>query len=505
MRSRTWRRSFLLWTCAAILIASVALSAIAGALRDPGARSMPPVPVAIPLDDRIGAIAPAPPREWLDPWMAHADFGDVLDAIPMLPVEPRELARSIRRSLDGRRRELATLLAQESIAELAVRAHAGERYANLALGHALPPSTAKAVAYEREAELHDSDRARRHALETLLLIGDDRALDRLLEDPRYAAVFDARLRYVRAFRTLDWPELMLWIGPSQLAHASVTFILLGVLSGVVWLIFFAHAGGVRSPWSARFALCAAAILLGVLSVIPTLLLSVWMEEVLGIRLDDTLLGGVAYFVVSVGLREELCKLIAFLPLAPIVIRRGDRLEMLVVAGCVGLGFAAEENIGYFARSGGADAAGRFLTANFGHAVDTALIGFSFCRMIQDPKNHAGDFAFVFVLVVVGHGVYDALIIVPQLAEWNLFSGMIYVLVAYLFFNELRELSRDVKHRVPLTATFVYGLCTLLGATLIGASWEVGFAAALASVVPGTIAAGLFVFLFFRQIGEPLLP
>jgi RsiW-degrading membrane proteinase PrsW (M82 family) len=510
VRSRTWRRSFLAWTCAAILIAGVILAAIAGALRDPGRRPTPPVPAEIPLGDRVGAIAPPPVREWLDPWMARADFGDVVDAIPALMSYGAELEASIERSLDGANEAIALSLYRAqtgdaaALGSLIALAQSGAPHANLALGHSLPPEV-RGQAYETEARLHDSDRARGHALRIYLALGEDAELARLLEEPEYEAAYEPRLRYARAHRDLDWPSLILWIGPSQLAHASATFVLLGVLSGIAWLLFFVHAGGVRSPISARFGLCVAALLLGVVSVVPTLVLSVWMEEVLGIRLDDTVLGGVAYFVVSVGLREELCKLLAFLPLVPILMRRNDPLEILIVAACVGLGFAAEENVNYFAASGGADAAGRFLTANFGHAADTALIGFAFCRMLRDPKKHAGDFAFVFVLIVVGHGVYDALIIVPELAEWNLFSGMIYLFVAFLLFGELKEHARAVKHTIPLTAVFVYGLSTMLAATLIGSAWELGFGAALSVVVPGTITAGIFVFVFFRQIGEPLLP
>ena len=49
-----------------------------------------------------------------------------------------------------------------------------------------------------------------------------------------------------------------------------------------------------------------------------------------------------------------------------LLMRNSRLEMIVVAGCVGLGFAVWENLSYFAQYGSAVAFPRFLTANFFH-------------------------------------------------------------------------------------------------------------------------------------------
>lgn len=518
-RSRTWSRSFLWKTTALILAAGLALAALAAALRPTGTPSRPRVPERVPLLEGRGPDALPDPREWLDPWLADedTDFGDVVDAIPELLLEPAArgasgVAAAVERSVrDPREREIATLLvlarsgqgeALARLAELAAPADA-PRHAGLALGHALPPSELSAAAYEREAARHDDERARRHALETYAALGDTVALDRLLGDPAYAAVADATVPLLVARARLDWVGITLWMGPAQHARHAASFVALGVLSGLIWLVFLAYAGEVRSLRSARLALCVAAVLLGAISTIPTLVLSVWMDEVLGVQPSTSLQGGLAYFVASVGLREELCKLVAFLPLAPFVIRRRDPLEMLVVAGCVGLGFAAEENISYFSRSGGADAAGRFLTANFGHVVDTGLIGFFFCRMWIEKR--VTDFLLVFVLVVIGHGVYDALILVPALEPYAELNGIIYVAVAFVYFGELRKHASNAKRRVPLTAVFAYGCATLLAATLVAASFELGLGQALKVIIPATLGAALFVFVFFRQMEEPLLP
>lgn len=518
-RSRTWSRTFLGTSAAGVLVALVVVAALAGALRPSGSQARPHVPERVPLVDRRASDEPPDPRTWLDPWLANdeTEFGDVIDAIPELLHEPagrgaEGVLASIERSVrDPERREIASLLVLafsadgDALARLIAlaRADSPPRHANLALGHALPPSTQRGEAFEREASLHDSDRAREHALETYALLTDEDALARLLADPAYAAVADGTIPYLVARERLDWAGIFLWMGPAQHADHSPTFIVLGILSGIIWLVFLAYAGEVRSPKSSRLLLCVVAVLLGALSTIPTLVASVWMEEVLGVQPSSTLQGGLAYFVASVGLREELCKLLAFLPLAPIVIRRGNPLEMLVVAGCVGLGFAAEENVSYFSQSAGGDAAGRFLTANFGHVVDTGLIGFAFCRMWIEKR--VSDFFLIFILVVVGHGVYDALIVLPQLEGYSPLSATIYVAVAFVFFGELKSYTSRERRAVPLSAVFVYGLVTLLGVSLIASAWELGFTTALTVLIPGTLGAALFVFVFFRQIDEPLLP
>ena len=82
----------------------------------------------------------------------------------------------------------------------------------------------------------------------------------------------------------------------------------------------------------------------------------------------------------IGLREEALKLLLFVPLIPFLLNRDD-LEILTVAGLVGLGFALEENINYFQASAGLSAVGRFATANFLHIALTAMCGLTLTRAI----------------------------------------------------------------------------------------------------------------------------
>lgn len=498
---------------AGIVVLGIGLAALAAGVRS-GRQARPVPPVEPPMQSRLGTT-PAPASSWVDPWLADSNTApeDVIEAIPWLATHPGvgrpELHEAILRAMpQGEARAAAELLtsadpeAQSALVMLA-RAEPPPRFANHALGLALPTSTARAEAFERENEAHPSEIARRRALETYASLGDEAAIARLRSDPAYEAVADARVPYLLARQRLDWGALLVWMLPSQHARVSVTWTVLGVATALVWLMFLAYAGRVERLASPRLALCLAAIVLGALSTVPTLVASVWMEEVLGASAPQGLVGGVAYYVASVGLREEACKLLLFLPLAPIVIRRGDPLEMLLVASCVGLGFAAEENVLYFSREQGATVASRFLSANFGHTVSTGLIGFSFCRMFTERK--VTDFLLYFVAIAIGHGVYDAFIVVPELKEWSAASFIIYVGVAFLYFDVLNEHLTHERRRVPLTAVFVLGLSSLLALGLAGVAYEIGFVSALLVMLPGTIGAALFTFVFFRKIDEALLP
>src|SRR5205823_5797400 len=69
-------------------------------------------------------------------------------------------------------------------------------------------------------------------------------------------------------------------------------------------------------------------------------------------------------------------IVLFLPLVPALLRRGSRIEAMTCGALVGLGFAAEENIGYFHRFGAQATLPRFLTANFFHMSLTAVVALS---------------------------------------------------------------------------------------------------------------------------------
>ncbi|MCO6046793.1 PrsW family intramembrane metalloprotease [Aeoliella sp. ICT_H6.2] len=300
----------------------------------------------------------------------------------------------------------------------------------------------------------------------------------------------------------QWVEYW-WTIPRYMWHSIVPGpALLAGLTGICWFVFIVQAGQPHRQGGIRWPLAAVAVVLGVLSIWPTLFAVDWQRIEWNLVMTDDLRGGLRFFILGVGLREELSKLLLFLPLVPWIIRRGSEREALLVAACVGLGFAMEENIGYFLR--GEDASGRFLTANFFHMATTGLCGLAVCRAIWNPRQRLGEAIAIVLLMIVGHGLYDAVIVLPSLQMYGIFSFLLIVGLAYWFFHELRTWWQSPGETISLTATFLASVSIIVAATLVYLSSLVGLQQAAQLVILPTLALGLTVYMFLREMPESII-
>lgn len=302
------------------------------------------------------------------------------------------------------------------------------------------------------------------------------------------------------WRELWWeiPTLM-WQGASRPGP-----VLLASIAGSCWFVFLWQTMRPQYWLGTRTWLALGGVALGILSIWPTLFLVYWQKYQWGLERSASLIGGVRYFVLGVGLREELSKLVCLLPLMPLLVRLRSEMAALMISACVGLGFALEENINYFAGSAGSDALGRFLTANPMHLSLTGLVGLAIYRGIRNPSGWGPHALATFGLAVVAHGLYDAFIVVPSLQEYALFGTILFALVVYQFFRELRELRGRAKDVVSLTATFLCGVSLLTAATFIYLSSQLGWSPALDLMVPETIGLAIMVYLFLREMPETMV-
>jgi len=247
-----------------------------------------------------------------------------------------------------------------------------------------------------------------------------------------------------------------------------------------------------------------AIPLGVFSVWPTLFWLYWQEQVWNLDESQELIAGIRYFVFSVGLREELAKLLCVLPLMPLLLRLRDELATLIICGCVGLGFAMEENVSYFASSGSTNTIGRFLMANPLHLALTGLGGLAMYRAFRNPQGWALHSLGVFGTLIFAHGLYDAFIIVPALEEYSIFVTIIFALVVYQFFHELREMREAQRDVVSLSANFLCGVSLLTAATFIYVSATLGTSVAFDTLASGVTGLAVMVYLFLREMPETMV-
>jgi RsiW-degrading membrane proteinase PrsW (M82 family) len=279
---------------------------------------------------------------------------------------------------------------------------------------------------------------------------------------------------------------------------------LAVLTGLCWLAFSMQAIQPRSRSDWRTWMPPLAAALGVLSIWPTFFLIYWQKYVWGLEHSSELQPGLRDNVLGVGLREELSKLVCFLPLLPPLVRRRDELAALVVAGCVGIGFGMMENINYIAGSVGSGTLGRLLTALPAHMTLTGLLGLAAYRACVWPRECGPQFVAMFVVIVMAHGVYDALLSITVLQEYAFFSMLIFVGLVYQFFRELRPKQKLRVEPISLTANFLFCVSTVAAATFVYLSAAAGWKMAGDVLVAGIVGQGVMVYMFLREMPETMV-
>ncbi len=176
----------------------------------------------------------------------------------------------------------------------------------------------------------------------------------------------------------------------------------------------------KDPQPEPVSWLARAVLYGALMFLPILLVEMFVASVLSAIVPaNTLLGSVttAFFVAAVP--EESFKLLALW----LVLRKNpffdEHFDGIVYAVCVGLGFAAFENIGYVLgeeENWAAVAIARSLLAVPGHYAFAVLMGYYYSVYhFVDHSPKVG--ACVLLVPVVAHGIYDALAMSGMVNEY----------------------------------------------------------------------------------------
>ena len=322
------------------------------------------------------------------------------------------------------------------------------------------------------------------------------AIAQLQRDPAYAALLDVRTRLFASMRGHDWKGV--WAAVLELQKESYTDkipIILTCIAGGVWLLLTWQMGQPRGLFSFIIWAPIIAIPLGALSTLPVLFLDAYESEVWGLKHTGLFFQDCLFYLAGVGLREELCKLVFFLPFVPVLLMRKNRLETLLIAGAVGLGFAVEENVNYFRMTTPAVAFARFLTANFFHLAATGLIGLSLCDSLSNLRKKWWHFPATFIAVVAAHGFYDAFIGTPG----KLFTTLgcsCFILLSLAFFRQMAKERGPATDQLFPAATLTVGLAVLIAAIIACASITLGLTLALLTVLIGGLSLTHFVWMFF---------
>lgn len=184
-------------------------------------------------------------------------------------------------------------------------------------------------------------------------------------------------------------------------------LLVALLPAILLLVYIWKKDPQKEPTS-RFV---KAVLWGVAICIPVAFLEMGIEYVLfGVEGPTNLLGSTTMAFVVAALPEETFKLLALW----LVLRKNpyfdEHFDGIVYAVCVGLGFAAVENVFYVLgeeENWVGVAIARSLLAVPGHYAFAILMGYYYS--VYHFVNRSRKVALRILLVpVVAHGIYDAL-------------------------------------------------------------------------------------------------
>lgn len=355
--------------------------------------------------------------------------------------------------------------------------------------------------FRKELEIRpDAGFSRSGVMAILLQLKRLDELGELFDQPSYREALRGNLEEEIAIALGRWGTVVIHQAKLSLSHTPPIWFLVIALSAVVWFSIIVTFGGLIRLSSARFGLYLMGFLAGIASTWVTVGVVIWQKRIHEFGFNGDLANDLIFCISGIGLREEVVKLLFFLPFLPILLKRRSAMEALAVAACVGLGFAAEENLGYFGTGRESAVFGRFMTANFFHAALTGLAGLALFHFARWPKTRWEEFVGTFIVVVIAHGLYDALAgLVPILSqEYGIFGVIIFAALCNHYINKARGVREVGPSMVSPLGTFVVGAALLVATSWILACATFPLPLAMKSIGQPALGIGLLGFLFINQ-------
>lgn len=377
--------------------------------------------------------------------------------------------------------------------------------ANEMLGDALLESDRREEAlqaYLREIATPAATHSRKRAFKLALEDRDVEALRHLCADARVRAEVNPVALWTAAKLTGNWPLLfrahwqMEW--GRWMQGAAVP---LALFAAAIWYIILIHSAS-REPlrwW--RY-------LPGVFAGIASVWLLHWWQGTLDYRGDPedatSLSSEILEWIMHVGLPEEGAKLVLFAFFLPVLLHHRSSVKAALTAGCVGLGFALDENLHYFLDFGPQLAIGRLLTANFIHLSLTGILGWHLYELFRSRFHHATTFLIIFCAVVAAHGVYDfSLGDAAKAWGFDLAHIIILALCARIYLHLLHENERGHPSgfAISRTSVFVLGTALIGGMLMIVLVWKLQSFKGITMVLEQLVGVALVGLIYIREWRE----
>ena len=359
--------------------------------------------------------------------------------------------------------------------------------------------------YEREGAFFE----RREDIDAALSVheqnGDWSSIGERFKDPRIDRLASAWIHFRYAVQVHDWKMAFRW---SWSATYSLRFapgpMVLAFISALAWFAFCGRLGRLGERPLLRLPLYMGAFALGLVSVYFTDVLIALQESTLHLEHTGETVHDLLYFLFGVGFREELSKLIMFVPLVPLLLRgvRGEwlsKLDVVVCGALVGLGFAAVENLLYFERDDLGSAMARFLTANFLHMAMTSLTATALFEACREPDKYTFDFSRTLLTVMAMHGAYDYFLTAKGGLAY--FAMGVFILLAKQFMAAVHDARKRVGRGLPILHVFILGMSVVVGVSFVYASALVGPASAAAVLFSGLIGLFIVVYFFVQELRD----
>ena len=355
--------------------------------------------------------------------------------------------------------------------------------------------------FEREvAAFPQSDYAKAGVMRMLLALKQADALALRFAEPDYRnALNDHQFTEITLFLG-KWMTLISWHSLRIIKNNSLPWLLVTAFAAALWLVIIANLGKLGEACRLRGLLYLLGFAGGFLSTFAVLGILTWQEQVLGFHFNGDFANDLIYCICGIGLREESVKLLVFVPFLPVLRKRKSPMEALATAACVGLGFAAAENLIYFNPGSEGGVFPRFLTANFFHVSLTGIAGLALFNFARWPRTRWEELLATFIVVIFVHGLYDAAAgLVPQISgQLGIFTIIIFAVVANRYINLAKEVREGGEASVSPLGVFVIGT-----ALLVAAAWNLGcylhpVHQVMKDVGQTALAMGAMSFLFINQ-------
>lgn len=323
------------------------------------------------------------------------------------------------------------------------------------------------AALMREATLFaDAGSARETAARLALKLKADASLEQIaragwMED--LPAIMEHHIGVQLGDLLMQWRGLLRHRVETLPYHALAIFALVALLW---YTILVQHMP--PGPW--RWVWPILPVIAGIASIWPTVSLSIWQEDVMGIVDDVPFPLDLWHLIIGVGLREELCKLALAALFMPWLVRRRAPGMALMTGAFVGLGFALEENIDYYQNFGDGVALVRFLSANFLHVAMTGLITHALYDMLRTRFVRAQQFITTFFVIVIAHALYD--FEPPAISGLTRYLPMLVLaFVAWQFWDRVEMEMPHSRQLISPAAVFLIGTALVIAASFLLSAFE----------------------------------